>query len=539
MMIFFVVISFLGGIALLLYGIRLAGEGLQKAAGGRLRAILTSLTKNRYIGIGVGAAITAILQSSSAATVMLVGFVSSGLMTLNQTIGVILGADIGTTVTVQLLAFRVYDVAILFIAIGIGLMSFAKRAVTREIGQGILGFAFIFFSIKIMSDSMTPLRESEYLKSLLLSIGESPLLGILLAALMTALVQSSAAVIGMALALSLQNLMTLDVAIPIILGANIGTCAAAILTSIGANLEARQVAAAHILFKVIGVSLFYPLIGPFKDLIEYTASDIPRQIANAHTLFNVAIAVIFLPFANPFANLVRKIIPEREGEERFGPKYLDPHVLNTPSLALGQATREALRMSDIVQWMLKESIQVFKANDRDLLYRIEQRDDELDLLDREIKLYLTRIAQSTLTPSESKKEFELIAFTSNMENIGDIIDKNLMELAKKKITTGVSFSEEGLREIVEFHQKVLENFDISVSVFVSRNKDLAKKILRHKARLGEVERDFRQAHINRLHEGLQESVDTSAIHLDVLSNLKRINSHITNIAYPILEENGE
>jgi len=538
-MIFFVVISFLGGIALLLYGIRLAGEGLQKAAGGRLRAILTSLTKNRYIGIGVGAAITAILQSSSAATVMLVGFVSSGLMTLNQTIGVILGADIGTTVTVQLLAFRVYDVAILFIAIGIGLMSFAKRAVTREIGQGILGFAFIFFSIKIMSDSMIPLRESEYLKALLLSIGESPLLGILIAAIMTALVQSSAAVIGMALALSLQNLMTLDVAIPIILGANIGTCAAAILTSIGANLEARQVAAAHTLFKVIGVALFYPLIVPFKEVIEYTAADIPRQIANAHTLFNVAIAVIFLPFANPFANLVRKIIPEREGEERFGPKYLDPHVLNTPSLALGQATREALRMSDIAQWMLKESIQVFKSNDRDLLYRIEQRDDELDLLDREIKLYLTRIAQSTLTPPESKKEFELIAFTSNMENIGDIIDKNLMELAKKKITSGVSFSEEGLREIVEFHQKVLENFDISVSAFVSRNKDLAKKILRHKARLGEVERDFRQAHINRLHEGLQESVDTSAIHLDVLSNLKRINSHITNIAYPILEENGE
>lgn len=536
---FFIVISFLGGIALLLYGIRLAGEGLQKAAGGRLRAILTSLTKNRYIGIGVGAAITAILQSSSAATVMLVGFVSSGLMTLNQTIGVILGADIGTTVTVQLLAFRVYDVAILFIAIGIGLMSFAKRAVTREIGQGILGFAFIFFSIKIMSDSMIPLRESEYLKALLLSIGESPLLGILLAAIMTALVQSSAAVIGMALALSLQNLMTLDVAIPIILGANIGTCAAAILTSIGANLEARQVAAAHILFKVIGVTLFYPLIGPFKDLIEYTAADIPRQIANAHTLFNVAIAVIFLPFANPFANLVRKIIPERKGEERFGPKYLDPHVLNTPSLALGQATREALRMSDIAQWMLKESIQVFKSNDRDLLYRIEQKDDELDLLDREIKLYLTRIAQSTLTSSESKKEFELIAFTSNMENIGDIIDKNLMELAKKKITSGVSFSEEGLREIVEFHQKVLENFDISISAFASRNKDLAKKILRHKVRLGEVERDFRQAHINRLHEGLQESVDTSAIHLDVLSNLKRINSHITNIAYPILEENGE
>lgn len=538
-MIFFLTISFLGGIAILLYGIKLAGEGLQKAAGGRLRAILTSLTRNRYMGIGVGAVITAILQSSSATTVMLVGFVSSGVMRLNQTIGVILGADIGTTATVQILAFRIYDVAILFVAAGIALMFLARRAVIRDIGQGVLGFAFIFFSIKIMSDSMTPLKDSEYLRTIILSIGDNPLSGILIAAVITALIHSSAAVIGMTLALSLQNLMTLNVAIPIILGANIGTCAAAVITSIGANVEARQVAAAHILFKIIGVSLFFPFIDIFKDLIEYTASDTPRQIANAHTLFNVAIAIIFLPFADPFANLIRKIIPEREGEERFGPKYLDPHVLNTPSLALGQATREALRMSDIVQWMLRESINVFKTDDRDLLYKIEQRDDEVDLLDREIKFYLTKIAQSTLTPSESKKEFELIAFTSNMENIGDIIDKNLMELAKKKITSGVSFSEEGLKEILEFHQKVMENFDISISAFASRNKDLAQKILRHKVRLGELEKDLRQAHINRLHMGLRESIDTSAIHLDILSNLKRINSHITNISYPILEENEE
>jgi len=535
---FFIIISFLGGIAILLYGIRLAGEGLQRAAGGRLRAILTSLTRNRYMGIGVGAVITAILQSSSATTVMLVGFVSAGLMNLNQTMGVILGADIGTTFTVQLLAFKVYDAALLFIAVGVGLMFLARRAIVRDIGQGILGFAFIFFSIKIMSDSVTPLKESEVLRILLLSAGESPISGILVAALLTAIIQSSAAVIGMTLALSLQGLMSLDLAIPIILGANIGTCAAAIITSIGANVEARQVAAAHTLFKVLGVLMLYPFIGSFKEMIAYTSEDIPRQIANAHTLFNIAIALMFLPFANPFANLIRKIIPERKGEERFGPKYLDSHVLGTPSLALGQATREALRMSDIVQWMLRESIHVFRTGDRDMIYNIEHRDDELDLLDREIKLYLTRIAQSTLTPSESRREFELIAFTSNMENIGDIIDKNLMELAKKKITSGVSFSEEGLKEILEFHQMVLENFDISISAFASRNKDLAQKVLRNKVRIGEREKDLRQAHINRLHKGLKESIDTSAIHLDILSNLKRINSHITNIAYPIVEENG-
>src|SRR3972149_1033179 len=258
-MLFFSTISFLGGIAMLLYGIRLAGDGLQKAAGGRLRAILTSLTKNKYMGIVVGAAVTAILQSSSATTVMLVGFVSSGLMRLNQTIGVILGADIGTTFTVQILSFRVYDISILFIAIGVAIMFLGKRAVVRDIGEGILGFSFIFFSIKIMSDSMIQLKDSVYFKTALLSVGDSPVLGILIAAVLTAIVHSSAAVIGMTLALSLQNLMTLDVAIPIIFGANIGTCATAVISSIGANYEARQVAAAPILFKILGGVIFFSL----------------------------------------------------------------------------------------------------------------------------------------------------------------------------------------------------------------------------------------------------------------------------------------
>jgi len=537
-MLFFSTISFLGGIAMLLYGIRLAGDGLQKAAGGRLRAILTSLTKNKYMGIVVGAAVTAILQSSSATTVMLVGFVSSGLMRLNQTIGVILGADIGTTFTVQILSFRVYDISILFIAIGVAIMFLGKRAVVRDIGEGILGFSFIFFSIKIMSDSMIPLKDSVYFKTALLSVGDNPVAGILIAAVLTAVVQSSAAVIGMTLALSLQNLMTLDVAIPIIFGANIGTCATAVISSIGANYEARQVAAAHILFKILGVVIFFPFTGLFKELIEYSASDIPRQIANAHTLFNIAIGVIFIPFTDPIANLIRKIIPERK-EERFAPKYLDPHVLSTPALALGQASREALRMAEIVQWMLQESITVFRTNDRDLLNRIEQRDDEVDMLDREIRLYLTRLAQSSLSPSQSRREFGLIAITGNMENIGDIIDKNLMELAKKKISHGVGFSDEGMKEITEFHKMVVENLDISISAFMSRDKELAHKVVRHNARMGEIERDLRQAHINRLHMGLQESIDTSAIHLDVLSNLIRINSHITNIAYPTLEEDGD
>jgi phosphate:Na+ symporter len=531
--------TLLGGVALLLYGMRLAGRGFQDAAGGRLRAILSSLTKNRFMSVGVGALITVILQSSSATTVMLVGFVSSGVMRLNQTIGVILGADIGTTLTVQFLAFHFYDAAIFFIAVGVAVSFLARRSVVRDIGQGILGFSFIFYSIKLISDSVAPLKESEALPMIFESVAQSPLLGLVAGTIITALFQSSAAVIGIILALALQNLIPLQAAIPIIFGANIGTCAMAILSSIGANVEARQVAAAHTLFKVLGVLIFYPFIAPFADLVAQGTADPARQIANAHTFFNVAIALLFLPFTETMANFIRRIVPEGDGEEKFGPRYLDERVLSSPPLALGQATREALRMADIVQWMLKESIQVFKENDRDLLKRIERRDDEVDLLDQEIKRYLTRLSQSHMAPSQSKKEMELIALTSNFENIGDIIDKNLMELGKKKMSHGVSFTAEGLGEICHFHELVVENLELAVSAFASRDLELAQKIIRHKTSLSELERKYRQSHINRLHKGLQESHDTSAIHLDVLSNLKRINSHITHIAYPILEEVSE
>lgn len=530
------VMTLLGGVALLLYGMRLAGDGFQKAAGGRLRAILASLTRNRFVGVGVGALITAILQSSSATTVMLVGFVSSGVMRLNQTIGVILGADIGTTLTVQIIAFHFYDAAILFIGLGVAILFLARRAVVRDIGQGILGFAFIFFAIKLMSDGMAPLGETEGVRELLLGLEQYPLMGILAAAVLTALVQSSAAVIGVTIALALQHLITLPSAIPLILGANIGTCAIAVVSSIGANVEARQVAAAHILFKVLGVAIFYPFIGGFGEWVGQTAEGVARQIANAHTFFNVAIALLFLPFTGIFADFVRRIIPEGAGEEKFGPRYLDDRVLSSPPLAMGQATREALRMADIVSWMLKESLTVFRVNDRDLLERIERRDDEVDLLDQEIKRYLTRLSQNNLSPSQFKKEMELITLVGNLENMGDIIDKNLMELGKKKINQGVAFSEEGLHEILDFHEKVVENLELALAAFAGRDQDLAQKVLRHKTSLAEIERTYRQAHINRLHRGLKESLETSAIHLDILSNLKRINSHITNIAYPILEE---
>lgn len=525
--------TLLGEVGLLLYGIKLAGDGLQKAAGARIRGILSSLTRNRLVAVVVGAVITVLLQSSSATSVMLVGFVSSGLLALPQTIGVILGADIGTTITVQLLSLHIYDYAIIVVGVGVA-MFFHGKAEIKSLGQGILGFAFVFMSIGLMSQTVSPIKHNELFRGLLFSFQESPFLVLILSAIFTSMVQSSAATISITLAFSMQGLITLQGAIPVILGANIGTCTAALISSVGATVEARQVAAAHILFKLLGVIIFYPFIGPLAELVSHSATDISSQIANAHTFFNLAIAAIFLPIAGPMAKLIQRMVPEKKTDDKFSTKYLDERVLSSPSLALGQATREALRMGDIVQEMFRKSIEVYEKNDAELAGRLEERDDDVDLLDREIKLYLTRLSQESMDEAQSKRQILIISFINDMENIGDIVDKNLMELAKKKIAKGLSFSRDGLKDICDLHQVVMGNFDLAISAFASGDEELARKLIRHKAAIGNMERELKQAHIQRLQMGFKESIDTSAIHLDVLTNLKRINSHICEIAYTML-----
>ena len=532
-------LNIFGGIFLLLYGMRLVGDGLQKACGARLRGFLLTATANRVRGVFVGAVITALLQSSSATTVMLVGLVGSGLIGLSQTMGVILGADIGTTITVQIIAFRIYDYALGFVGLGVLIGLVTRREELRHAGTAILGFGFVFFAIKILIDTFSPQANNPMLTNIIAGMGEDLFAGIIISALITAILHSSAATLGIAISASYSGALTLEAAIPIVLGANIGTCVTAILSSMGSTSDAKRVALAHILFKVAGVLVILPFLGPFTELVRLVSDDIPRQIAYAHTFFNIGIAILFLPLTSLFTGAVKYIIPEEREPHRLAPKYLDPLVLSTPSLALGQAAREALRVADMVQEMIRDSIVVFKRDDRSLCERLQEKDNDVDLLDREIKLYLTKLSRESLTEAQAQREFEILAFTNNMENIGDVIDKNLMELALKKIENQLSFSEEGLREIEELHGKVLENFEIGVVTFTNSDRELARRLLQRKAKFAELERRLRQAHIDRLHRGLKESIDTSAIHLDILTNLKRINSYICNIAYTILGEEKE
>lgn len=529
-------ISLFGGLLLLLHGIKLLNDGLQNAAGSRIRSLLRSLTSNRLTAVGGGAFITGLIQSSSATSVMLVGFVSAGLMSFRQTLAVILGADIGATLTVQLIAFHVYDYAVLLVGIGLCFTLFTKKTLVKSFGQGVLGFGFVFLSLKIMIDAMTPLHGNELFRQVFIALTDTPLIGIVLSAGITALIHSSAATMGLALVLAASGLISLPAAISIVLGANIGTCATAFLASLRSPAEARRVAWAHLLFKVFGVLLFLPFLTPFAHMITSSTPDLTRQIANANTLFNVIMAMVFLPIIGPFSKLIVKLVPEKEEEKKVGPRYLDEHVLGTPALALGQATREALRVSDIVREMLIDAVKVFQSDDPAPIIAIKNKDNLIDLLDRHVRLYLTRLSSTRLTESQSRRAMIVLETSRNLENIGDIIDRNVMPLALKRISKGITFSQEGLDEIILFHKKVVENFDTALSAFASHERDLADQVLRNKEELGMMERELVQAHLDRLRKGSRESIETSHIHLDLIGNLARINSLITHIIYPIVEE---
>ena len=527
-----VLFSLLGGTALLLYGVRLVGEGLQRAAGTRLRHVLSTLTGNRFKALAVGAGVTAILQSSSATTVMLVGFASAGLLSLRQTIGVILGADVGTTVTVQLLAFDLLAVSPLVVFLG-WLTWTVGRGTLRYIGQAVLGFGFLFLGMKLVSDGTAPLASSPLFRELLEALTGQSLILLLVAAVFTALVRSSAAVIGLALSLAASGLMPLAGAIPIIFGANIGTAATALLAAIGQNAEALRVALAHAAFKVIGVVLFIPFAGVFADLVARTAPDVPRQIANAHTLFNLILAAVFVPFTHIAADLFTRLVPDRTTAST-GAIYLNPGTIDTPAVALGQALRETLRMGDIVLQSLRDSLVVLERSDERVMREVIARDDVIDRLEEDIKQFLIGVGQQELTEEQAERETALIFVIANLEEIGDVIEKNLMELAAKKIAGHHVFSQQGWAEIRELHAKVVENLELALSALASHDATIAEKVIRHKSVVNRLERQLRQTHIARLHEGLRETIDTSSIHLDLLANLKRANSLVAGIAYAVL-----
>lgn len=524
----------LGGLSLFLFGIKYAAEGLRGLAGNRLKPILSRFTRKRSIGLLIGTVATFATQSSSATTVILVSLANSALLSLKQSLGIILGADIGTTFTVQLIAFRIFDYSPLIIFLGFIIMVGGGKKNQSKLGQAIMAFGFIFLGMKIMSDVMAPLRFHPGIMAAFSSVGRMPLLGLLISTLFTALIQSSAATIGLVLTLCFRGILNLNSAIPLVLGANIGTCATALLASLRTSTEARRVALAHIIFKILGVGLFFPFLGVFESLVLQTSGDLARQVANAHTVFNVGMALLFLPLVPLYARMISSLIPEAKEKREFGPLYLDPRVLETPALALGQATREILRMGDLVYGMLKGVMEVFKRNEENLRAKIVNEDDKVDLLEESITPYLTKLSQKELTPAQSEREIALLNIVDDLEHIGDLISKNIMTYARKKIEEGFYFSDQGFDEIKGYHQETLVTLQIALNASASFDKVCARQIIDRAKNLVDEQHRLHRAHIQRLHQGYRESLETSTIHLDILNDLKGINLHASYIGYSIL-----
>ncbi|TZE80892.1 Na/Pi cotransporter family protein [Calorimonas adulescens] len=523
----------LGGLALFLYGMRLMGDSLQKAAGDRMKHFIEILTTNKVMGVFVGIVVTGIIQSSSATTVMVVGFVNAGLMTLEQAVGVIMGANIGTTVTAQLIAFKLSDIAPLAVAIGVAIWFFSPKKSQQQVGEVIIGFGILFMGMELMSSSVKPLKDVPEFTNLILILGHNKFLGVLVGLLMTSVVQSSSVTIGILQALAFQGLVPIEVALPVLFGDNIGTTVTALLSSIGANKTARRAALVHTFFNIIGTIIFMIILGPVTAIVKTTSADVARQIANAHTLFNVTNTVIQLPFSNYLVKLVKYLIPGDVIVEEKGLKYLDERILETPSIAVVQAYKEVIRMGYISLQNLKTSMEAFFENDSKKCLEVFERERYINQLESEITKYLVEIANASLSPEQSKKITSMFHIVNDIERIGDHAD-NIAELAQYSIENRLKYSNAAISELRGMTNIAYEAVEEAISVMKNPREDFYKNVLELEKEIDRMEKVLRDNHIIRLNKGECEP-SSGVVYLDLLSNLERIGDHSANIVHMAYE----
>lgn len=525
----------LGGLALFLFGMGQMADSLKVVAGDRMKSILARLTRNRVTGVLTGAFVTAVIQSSSVTTVLVVGFISAGLMTLTQSVGVILGADIGTTITAQIIAFNIKEYSLLLVAVGFLVMFVARRETTKHYGTAIMGLGLVFLGMGIMGEAMKPLRTWQPFLDVMTGL-ENPWLGILVGAVFTALVQSSSATVGIIIVLGSQGLVSLPAGIGLLLGANIGTTVTALLASVGRPREAQRAAVIHLIFKVVGVLIWVFLIqqliwlavqvSPSHPELSGTArlaAETPRQIANAHTLFNVANTLLFLPLVNVFVWLVRRLLPDRPDDAyKVRIKYLDEGLVKTPAFALDRARLEMLHMGDRVRGMLKDILPVTLGGDREELRGFAARDDEVDQLHGEIVTYLGRVSQETLTEGQKDELLKLMEATNDLENIGDIIETNLVSLGHSRLDDGVHVSASTAGVLEEFHLAVSRALDMALVAVSQKNEAAAAEVVDMKREINQLADSAHLHEAKRLIAREPGRLPAYTFEVDVLESLKRV-----------------
>jgi phosphate:Na+ symporter len=525
-----------GGLALFLFGMEQMADALKAVAGERMKIILAKLTTNRFMGAATGAFVTAVIQSSSVTTVLVVGFITAGLMSMSQSVGVIMGANIGTTITAQIVAFKVTKLALLMIAVGFGMLFFSKQEKIKQYGGMLMGLGLVFFGMSVMSDAMKPLRSYQPFLNLMTSM-ENPLVGILVAAVFTGLIQSSSATTGIVIVMATQGFITLNAGIALAFGANIGTCVTAMLAAIGKPREALRAAVVHVLFNVFGVLLwvgFIPYLAEFVTLIspvhpgltgvDRLAAEAPRQIANAHTVFNLANTLIFIGFTSQFVRLVEKLVPDKPLEELViaRPKYLDEELIATPSLALERARMEIGHMGNRVREMLERIMPAITAGNRNALTQVAKIDDEVDILHGHVVTYLGRISQKALTDEQTRELLHLMSAVNDLENIGDIIETDLVMLGNKRIEQAVAISDSTRAVLENLHETITLTVDLALKAVEDDDQKAAQEVI---SRKGDITRLMESAAMHEAKRLVAEEPNRLAaytLEMDILEKMKRI-----------------
>ena len=535
-----VLLDLMGGVALLLWGLHMVHSGILRAFGSDLRLLLARALGNRFSALAAGLGLTALLQSSTATALIVSSFTAEGLVALMPALAIMLGANIGTTLIVQVLSFNISAAAPALFVIGLVAFRGGARSRVKDLGRVAIGLGLMLLALHILLGTLEPAENAPGARVFMAAITTDPILCIVIGAAVTWAVHSSVATVLLVMSLAYAHFVTPFASLALVLGANLGSAINPVFEGARRdNPASYRLPVGNLLNRVAGIVLVAPFLHPLADALQAWQPDLARMTALFHIAFNIATALLFIGALDGVAALLTWLFPAREQSvDPAEPRYLDESALATPSLALTDAARETLHMGDLVETMLRQVMTAIMTNDRALVDAVSRMDNGVDRLDEAIKLYVTKLTRGSLDEREGQRAMEIISFAINLEHIGDIVDKNLCELAAKKIKHRFQFSTEGAAELSEFHRRTMESLRIAFGVFMSGDITEARKLLAEKATLRNEELAATERHLERLREGRPESIETTSLHLDVLRDLKRIHSHICSVAYPVLDAAG-
>ncbi len=531
-------LNLLAAIALLVWGTHLVRTGILRVFGANLRQFLARTIRNRGTAALAGVGVTALLQSSTAAALIVSAFVGQGLITLPLALAVMLGADVGTALVTVVFSFDLSWLSPLLVFSGVVLFIANQSNDMGRFGRVLIGLGLMLLALRLVSESTGVLVRSPVVQALLSSAGSDLLVEVTAGAVLALLAYSSLAVVLLVATLASTGIMPLELALGLVLGANLGSGLLAVVTTLRSPVAVRHVPLGNLVFKAVGLVVALPLVGLWLRHVRPLLPNDATAVVLLHLAFNVGVAVLMLGFTQPVARLVLRLLPPPRRAPTDRPHHLDPSALATPSLAISCAAREALHQADVVETMLMGVLTVMRTNDLRLAEDLRKLDDTVDALYSAIKYYLTKISREALAEDESRRWTDIISFTINMEQIGDTIERILIDIEDKKIRKGRSFSDAGMAEITELHARLIDNLRLGMSVFLNGSVRDAQKLLEEKARFRDLEHAYAATHLSRLSGNSVQSIETSSLHIDLISDLKRINSHICSIAYPILESAG-